>query len=299
MLSTNVTVTFQQAPPPPTADFTWGQQAASLTVDFTDASTGGPTSWAWDFGDSGSSNQQNPSHTFAAAGNYNVKLTATNAGGSDSTTKQVTVSAVSGGTVYAADAFSRTVSNGWGSADVGGSYTLLGTAANFSVGAASAPSSIRRPERCARRPCPTLRAPTSTSPSAFASTRSPLVPRTSSMPPPDKRHERVPAAHPAQRQRQRVCQASVVVNGTESALGNAVVVPGLTQSANGWIRFRAQVTGASPTTIRVKAWADGSAEPSAWNFTATSSTPASKERARLACVSTWATPQPPRRSHLQ
>src|SRR5262249_56856363 len=29
--------------------------------------------------------------------------------------------------------------------------------------------------------------------------------------------------------------ASVVINGTESPLGSAVVVPGLTQSANGWI----------------------------------------------------------------
>ena len=65
--------------------------------------------------------------------------------------------------------------------------------------------------------------------------------------------------------------ASVLVNGAESPLGAAVVIPGLTQSANGWIRFRAQVTGSGPTTIRVKAWADGQAEPAAWHYTATSS----------------------------
>jgi hypothetical protein len=34
------------------------------------------------------------------------------------------------------------------------------------------------------------------------------------------------------------------------------------------------VTGASPTTIRVKAWADGQPEPSSWQFAATNSTAA-------------------------
>jgi PKD repeat protein len=60
-----------------------------LTVTFTDASTNAPTSWAWDFGDSDSTNatMQNPVHTYAAAGNYTVTLTAANAGGSDGETK--------------------------------------------------------------------------------------------------------------------------------------------------------------------------------------------------------------------
>jgi PKD repeat protein len=38
-----------------------------------------------------------PSHTYAAAGNYNVQLTASNAGGPNSTTKAGHVSPVSGG----------------------------------------------------------------------------------------------------------------------------------------------------------------------------------------------------------
>jgi chitodextrinase len=53
-------------------------------VTFTDASTGGPTQWAWNFGDATSSAQRNPTHTFAAAGTYAVRLTVTNAYGSDS-----------------------------------------------------------------------------------------------------------------------------------------------------------------------------------------------------------------------
>ena len=51
-------------------------------VQFSDRSTGGPTGWSWDFGDGTSSSLQNPSHLYAAAGTYQVKLTASNAAGS-------------------------------------------------------------------------------------------------------------------------------------------------------------------------------------------------------------------------
>jgi PKD repeat protein len=58
-----------------------------LPVNFTDQSSGNPTSWAWNFGDGGTSNQQNPSHTFSNAGSYTVTLTVSNQCGSDSETK--------------------------------------------------------------------------------------------------------------------------------------------------------------------------------------------------------------------
>jgi Zn-dependent metalloprotease len=57
------------------------------TIQFTDKSSSSPTSWAWDFGDGGTSTVQNPSHTYAAAGTYTVKLTATNAFGKDDEVK--------------------------------------------------------------------------------------------------------------------------------------------------------------------------------------------------------------------
>jgi PKD repeat protein len=74
----------------PVADFmgvpTSGE--APLLVNFTDMSTGDPAdSWAWDFGDLGTSTLQNPSHVYAAARTYTVSLTATNASGSDTETK--------------------------------------------------------------------------------------------------------------------------------------------------------------------------------------------------------------------
>ncbi|MCK5644683.1 MAG: PKD domain-containing protein, partial [Gammaproteobacteria bacterium] len=57
------------------------------SIQFTDITTNDPTSWTWDFGDSGSSILQNPSHTYTAVGTYTVVLVATNSAGSYTITK--------------------------------------------------------------------------------------------------------------------------------------------------------------------------------------------------------------------
>ncbi len=66
----------------PVADFSGAPLfgCGPLTVNFTDASTGA-TGWAWDFGDGGTSNQQNPTHTYQTPGIYTVTLTVTDANG--------------------------------------------------------------------------------------------------------------------------------------------------------------------------------------------------------------------------
>lgn len=73
----------------PVADFAGDPTSgyAPLTVSFTDLSTNSPTSWSWDFGDGGTSTEQNPTHTYDTAGTYTVSLTASNACGSDIETK--------------------------------------------------------------------------------------------------------------------------------------------------------------------------------------------------------------------
>ena len=73
---------------PPTANFL----ATSLVscdgiIHFTDQTTNGAISWAWDFGDGFYSNQQNPTHDYQTDGTYSVKLVATNFIGSDSIVK--------------------------------------------------------------------------------------------------------------------------------------------------------------------------------------------------------------------
>src|SRR5204863_1811225 len=77
----------------PTAAFEFtvvGNQA-----NFVDKSTGGPTSWTWTFGDSGSSTQQNPIHTYGGPGAYTVSLTVRNAAGENSTSQVVTIAPAS------------------------------------------------------------------------------------------------------------------------------------------------------------------------------------------------------------
>ncbi|WP_460503292.1 GEVED domain-containing protein, partial [Hymenobacter agri] len=79
---------------PPIIDFSSNYVAGSCVnpVQFTDLSTNAPTSWAWDFGDGGTSTLQNPSHQYAATGTYSVTLTATNAFGTASVTRLNAVS---------------------------------------------------------------------------------------------------------------------------------------------------------------------------------------------------------------
>ena len=71
----------------PTANFTGTIKPNGLTVKWQDLSTGYITRWHWDFGDGSTSNEQNPTHTYAAHGDYDVTLTVSWAGGGDSRTK--------------------------------------------------------------------------------------------------------------------------------------------------------------------------------------------------------------------
>ena len=92
------TDTFTRGAVAPVADFSGSPTSgpAPLTVSFTDLSTNSPTSWEWDFGDTGGSSAQNPSHDHTSAGDYTVSLTATNVGGSDTETKTDYISVTSG-----------------------------------------------------------------------------------------------------------------------------------------------------------------------------------------------------------
>ncbi len=74
-------------PGQPTAAFTPSCAAASCTFDGSASTAPGSTisSYAWDFGDGTTGTGVKPSHTYSAAGNYQVKLTVTNAAGATAT----------------------------------------------------------------------------------------------------------------------------------------------------------------------------------------------------------------------
>jgi chitodextrinase len=65
------------------------------SVNFTDTSQHHPTSWLWNFGDGQTSTQENPAHTYGAAGSYTVTLTVSNsiipAGGPSSASQVVQI----------------------------------------------------------------------------------------------------------------------------------------------------------------------------------------------------------------
>ncbi|WP_165394850.1 PKD domain-containing protein [Methanofollis fontis] len=73
----------------PVADFRANRTVgtAPLTVEFNDTSSGMPESWAWEFGDGATSEEQNPVHTYGLPGTYTVSLTVSTATGSDTMTK--------------------------------------------------------------------------------------------------------------------------------------------------------------------------------------------------------------------
>ncbi len=69
---------------PPVANFgASSTTSCSGTIQFADSSLDFPTSWLWNFGDSTTSNQQNPIHTYSASGTYTVTLVSANSNGSD------------------------------------------------------------------------------------------------------------------------------------------------------------------------------------------------------------------------
>ena len=64
--------------PSPVAAFSAANLCTRLQTQFTDmsaVSSGSITSWAWSFGDGGTSNLQNPQHAYTNAGTFNVGLT--------------------------------------------------------------------------------------------------------------------------------------------------------------------------------------------------------------------------------
>jgi len=63
-------------------------------VQFTDGSGNIPTSWLWEFGDGGTSADQNPLHIYTTAGMYTVTLVASNIFGADTVTSGILVNSL-------------------------------------------------------------------------------------------------------------------------------------------------------------------------------------------------------------
>ena len=93
---------------PPTAAFSVSDTTPFVgdTVTFTNASTAGSaeiTDYLWEFGDGASSSEVNPTYTYNSAGTFAVRLTVITPHGSDTASRQVTVSFMPPTAAFSAD----------------------------------------------------------------------------------------------------------------------------------------------------------------------------------------------------
>lgn len=258
----------------PTAAFSWS--AAGLTVGFDGTASsdtdGTIAAYAWTFGDGTTATGSRPSKTFAAGGTYGVSLRVTDDDGATHTTShQVTVSEPASG-VVASDAFSRTTTGGWGSADTGGAWTLGTSASNFSVQGGEGTMRMA----AGSGPKATLGAVSvgdaeslvsfgydkaGTGSGMYTST---ALRRTGTS---DYRAEVRSTASTTTLNLKRM------VDGAETVLASQAV-PGLVVGPGVVVNLKFQAQGSGTTTLRAKVWGGSAAEPATWNLVATDTTAA-------------------------
>ena len=247
-----------------------------MTVDFDGSgssdSDGSVASYAWDFGDGGSSTSAKPTHPYAAAGTYPVTLTVTDdKGATDSVTKTVAVSAVVD-PAFAKDAFARTVTNGLGSADTGGAWSLVSSSSNFGVSGGAARLKLTSPGANVLGYLPDVASSDTDLTSAFSLDKDngPTGDTSVGYIVRGGYRDGYRARFKVKSDGTVVISFSRMVNRSETTMRS--VSTGLTYAAGDLFRVRLQAFGVNPTTVRAKVWKDGTAEPSAWSGSVTDAT---------------------------
>jgi PKD repeat protein len=259
----------------PTAAFTSAVNNLDAAFDASGSADpdGSIAAWAWDFGDGSTGTGVKPTHTYGAGGTFQVRLTVTdNGGASTSITTPVTV-APAPAPVYASDEFGRTLAAGWGTADQGGAWTVAGTTGNFAVGGGAGTIKL---------------ASAGAGPSAWLNGIARADVDTTVDVKLDKAAtgggtyfslaERRTGTNDYRLKVRAIAGGTVsaqltkVVGGTETAVGNAQTISGLTSTAGDTLRLRFQVSGTGTATLNGKVWKVGSTEPAAWQVTGTDTT---------------------------
>ena len=278
------TVTGLGAPPPvnqrpvaviatPTVD----GRTVSLSGTGSSDPDGRIAAYAWTFGDGTTGTGARPNHTYAADGTYSVTLTVTDDdGATGSVARPVTVSAPPPPGALARDAFGRTVSNGWGGAEVGGTWTAAGTTSRYAVAGGTGRHTLTAPGSSADTVLTSvgstatdLRLTLAWSRTAAAGTlyASVLPRRVSSTN--DYRCKVVGGTNGS-------TQLLLVrrVSSAETTVASSTI-SGLTLTANQTyaVACRAAPSGAG-TQLTGKLWRTGAAEPAGWQVSATDSTAA-------------------------
>lgn len=270
-LSKQVTVTNPNTVPIAAFGAATNDLTASFDASASNDPDGSVVSYDWNFGDGATGSGVATVRTYAAAGTYNVTLTITDdRGATAQQTKQVAVAAPT--PAIAADAFARSVVNGWGTADKGGAWTLVGTASNFAV--AGGVGSMSTPPGNTRSA--TLAGISSTATDTSVDV---AVNVTDSSTYISVLGRRTNATNDYRAKLRFYPNGDVnvtlvrVVNGAETSLVGGKI-QGITYSSNDVLRVRTQVIGTAPTALRVKVWRVVDPEPSGWTYQFSDSTAA-------------------------
>ncbi|MDQ1730827.1 MAG: trimeric autotransporter adhesin [Pseudonocardiales bacterium] len=273
---------------PPTAAFTSSCSGLTCTFDASGSSDpdGAVASYSWSFGDGGTASGARVSHGYPSGGSYQVELqVADDAGATASRSTSITLTAP-GGTPFASDRFARTVSNGFGAADVGGAWAVAGNPASYSVGGGAAAMRMASPASQVTATLPPTSSDTDLSfnlSSDKLSTGNGVYLTVTG---------RKLAANNEYRARLRITSANTVrmylsrlVGGAETAMTSDQDVAGISYSAGMALTIRLQVTGTSPTVVRSKLWPAGGSEPAGWQASAVDSTTALQAAGSIAITS--------------
>jgi PKD repeat protein len=262
----------------PVASFT--SVCTSLSCAFTNTSTdtgGTITGYSWDFGDGAVSTSASPTHVYASANTYNVKLTVTD-NLAATNTANANVAPTSGVvTLYASDTFNRTVAGGLGTANLGGAWTRVGgAAANLSVAPGAASFLMPTPSTQDSAYLASV-SNTSTETDTTFTTNNVATGTGGIYVYVEGRRVGTNNEYDA---RVRVTSTGTVgvelvkyaASATVTAIGSEVILPGVTFAPGTQLNVRLQVSGTGTTTLKVKVWPSTSAEPSAWTLTKTDTT---------------------------
>lgn len=253
---------------PPVAAFTQTVTDLSVAFDATSSTDADGTiaSYAWDFGDSTAPGAgATPSHAYANAGTYAVKLTVTDDKGATGVkTATVTVTDPSQVVTYAKDTFTRTLASGLGAADTGGSWTLSSGATNYRVDGSA--GVFVQPSGGAQR-FAYLTGVSSTDTAIETTVSLPKLPVGGS--------EYVSVV--ARRVGTTDYSAKVLVAPSgaislqllRAGTVLSTVNPGVTLTAGAPLHVRVEATGTAPTTLRAKVWT--TTVPQAWTASTTDS----------------------------
>jgi PKD repeat protein len=88
----SINVNASSACPTPVVNFQYQQSQGTLSA-FDGSTTSGPATYAWDFGDGGTSTAQNPTYIYNLSGLYLLCLTVTDSCGSSSRCDSIAISA--------------------------------------------------------------------------------------------------------------------------------------------------------------------------------------------------------------